>query len=203
MIKENKVIKEFSNWVFPILGAFLIASLINSKVFARVQVQQSSMENTLYSSQQLIVDKFNYNFAKPKRGDIIIFLENEQRGTIIDDTVVFVDNIKSIFKSTNNDTDTGKRLVKRIIGIPGDEVNIKDGYVYVNGEKINEPYAKGQTFSDEGKYPIKVTTNSLFVLGDNRAVSKDSRAFGLINYKQVEGKAVFRVFPFNKIGSIK
>lgn len=199
MIKKNKIIKEIRNWVFPILGAVLIASLINSKVFARVQVQQSSMENTLYSSQQLIVDKLTYNFAGPKRGDIIIFLENEQRGTIIDDTVIFFNNIKSLLKNTDED----KRLVKRVIGVPGDEVNIKDGYVYINGEKLNEPYVKGETFNQELSLPINVPANKLFVLGDNRPVSKDSRAFGLINYNQVEGKAVFRVFPFNKIGSIK
>ncbi|MBU3143689.1 signal peptidase I [Clostridium sp. CF012] len=198
-MKKNKIIKEIRNWVFPILGAFLIASLINSKVFARVQVEQGSMENTLYSGQQLIVDKLIYNVAMPKRGNIIIFLEDEQKGTIIDDTAIFVNNIKSRFENTDKD----RRLVKRIIGIPGDEVNIKDGYVYVNGEKLDEPYAKGQTFSDEDKYPIKVTTNKLFVLGDNRTVSIDSRAFGLVNFNQVEGKAVFRVFPFNKIGAIK
>jgi signal peptidase I len=199
VIKKNKIIKEIRNWIFPILGAFLIASLINSKVFARVQVQQKSMENTLYSNQQLIVDKLSYNFSRPKRGDIIIFLEYEQRGTIIDDTVIFVNNIKSLFKNTDED----KRLVKRVIGVPGDEVNIKDGYVYVNDEKLNEPYVKGETFTQELTFPITVPDNKLFVLGDNRQVSKDSRAFGLINYNQVEGKAIFRVFPFNKIGAIK
>ena len=199
MIGKSKIIKEVRNWVFPILGAFFMAALINSRVFARVQVQQSSMENTLYSSQQLIVDKLSYNFIKPKTGDIIIFLENEQRGSIIEDTLVFTNNIKSIFKNI----DVDKRLVKRIIGIPGDEVNIKEGYVYLNGEKLNETYVKGQTFSEELKLPIVVPVNKLFVLGDNRPVSKDSREFGLINYNQVEGKAVFRVFPFNKIGVIK
>lgn len=199
MIKNNKVIKGIRNWIFPILGAFLIASLINSKVFARVQVQQSSMENTLYSSQQLIVDKLTYNFAGPKRGDIIIFLENQQRGTVIDDTVIFVKNIKSLFENTDKD----KRLVKRVIAVPGDEVNIKDGYVYVNGEKLNEPYVKGETFNQELTLPINVPANKLFVLGDNRTVSKDSRAFGLVDYNQVEGKAVFRIFPFNKFGTIK
>ena len=199
MIKSNQIIKEIRNLIFPILGAFLIASLINSKVFARVQVQQESMENTLYGDQQLIVDKLSYNFARPKRGDIIIFLENGQTGTIIEDTAIFLNNIKSVFKNTEQD----KRLVKRVIGIPGDEVSIKDGYVYVNGEKLNESYVKGQTFSDEEKYSIRVTANKLFVLGDNRPISRDSRTFGLINYNQVEGKAVFRVFPFNKIGALK
>jgi signal peptidase I len=93
--------------------------------------------------------------------------------------------------------------MKKNIGIPGDEVNIKEGYVYINGEKLNETYVKGQTYSEELILPIVVPVNKLFVLGDNRPVSKDSREFGLINYNQVEGKAVFRVFPFNKIGVIR
>jgi signal peptidase I len=199
MTKNKKLIKEINNWTLSILSGLLMAALINSKVFATVIVKQSSMENTLYSSQKLILDKLSYNFVEPKRGDIIIFLENEQRGTIIDDTAMFINNIKSKVKNT----DVDKRLVKRVIGIPGDLINIKDGYVYINGEKINEPYAKGQTFSGELNLPINVPNDKLFVLGDNRTVSRDSREFGLINYNQVEGKAVFRIFPFNEIGHIK
>lgn len=199
MIKKKVLIKEIKNWTFSILGAFIIAVILNSNVFATVLVQQRSMENTLYNSQKLVLDKLSYNFVKPSRGDIIIFLKNKQRGTIIDDAAMFVNDIKSPSKNT----DKSKRLVKRIIGIPGDEVNIKDGYVYVNGNKINEPYVKGETFSHELKFPIKVSENKLFVLGDNRPVSEDSRSFGLINYNQVEGKAVFRVFPFNEMGTIK
>ena len=199
MIDKKKIVIEISNWILSILGAFFILALFNSKVYANVNVLQSSMENTLYSGQQLIIDKLSYNFVEPKRGDIVIFLENRQRGTIIEDTLNLVDNIKSIFQSTHKDV----RLVKRVIGIPGDEVNIKDGCVYINGEKIDEPYIKGQTFSQELKFSINVPNDKLFVLGDNRPVSKDSRYFGLINYNQLEGRAVFRVFPLDKIGAVK
>lgn len=92
------------------------------------------MENTLFNNQQLIVDKLSYNFEKPERGDIIIFLEGEEKGTIVDETLEIIDNIASRF---DNDKYNNKnnRLVKRVIGIPGDEVDIKDGYVYLNGKK--------------------------------------------------------------------
>lgn len=155
-----------------------MAALINSKVFATVIVEQRSMENTLYSGQKLILDKLSYNFVEPKRGDIIIFLENEQTGTIIDDTVMFINNIKSKIENT----DVDKRMVKRVIGIPGDQINIKDGYVYINGEKLNEPYTKDQTFSGERNLPINVPNYKLFVLGDNRTVSRDSRKFYFEQY---------------------
>lgn len=201
MSNKKKVLTEIKSWIFSILGAFFIVVLLNSKVFARVQVQQSSMESTLFSNQQLIVDKLSYNFTEPKRGDIIIFLENKQKGSIIDDSLMFINHIKSLLLNTN--IDKKELLVKRVIGVPGDEVNIKDGYVYINGQRLNEPYVKEQTVIKELKLPIRVGENKLFVLGDNRPVSKDSRVFGLIDYKQVEGKALYRIFPLNKIGAVK
>lgn len=199
MIEKKKIIKEIRGWSFSILGAFFIVVLLNNKVFAKVKVEQRSMENTLYSGQQLIIDKLTYNFAEAKRGDIIIFLKYGEKGTLVDEAVMVANNIKSLFQEVDKD----ERLVKRVIGIPGDEVDIREGYVYVNGEKLNESYAKGETFSAEIEFPINVPDNKLFVLGDNRPMSEDSRAFGLINYNQVEGKVAFRVFPLNKIGTIK
>jgi signal peptidase I len=159
------------------------------------------MENTLFTAQQLIEDKLSYNFIKPKRGDIIIFLENGEKDTIVKDVLKTADNIVSIF-SSNRSSEESSLLVKRVIGTAGDEVDIRDGYVYINGNKLEETYVKGETFPRELQFPIKVEENKLFVLGDNRTVSKDSRTFGLIDIKQVEGKAVYRVYPFNQMGKI-
>lgn len=114
---------------------------------------------------------------------------------------MFINHIKSLLLNTN--IDKKELLVKRVIGVPGDEVNIKDWYVYINGQRLNEPYVKEQTVIKELKLPIRVGENKLFVLGDNRPVSKDSRMFGLIDYKLVEGKAIYRIFPLNKIGAVK
>jgi signal peptidase I len=203
MKEKNRIIKEIGSWIFSLLAAFLIVTVLNSKVFAKVQVQQSSMENTLFPNQQLIIDKLSYNFAAPKRGDIIIFLENDQKGTIVDDTLRTVGDILSIFSYDKRGNEKNARLVKRVIGVPGDEIDIKDGYVYVNEEKLEEYYIKGETISGKFKLPAKIGENKLFVLGDNRRVSKDSREFGLIDFKQVEGKAIYRVYPFNNVGKIK
>lgn len=199
---ENRaLVKEIRSWIFSILIAFCLAILINSKVSAKVLVQQNSMENTLFNNQQLIIDKLSYNFSEPERGDIIIFLEGEKRGGIIDNALGAIESISSLF---NNDDTKGKdnRLVKRVIGVSGDEVDIKEGYVYLNGERLEEPYVKGETFSGELNLPVKIGDNKLFVLGDNRMVSRDSREFGLIDINQVEGKAIFRIYPFNQMGRI-
>ncbi len=131
---KRKVKKEIESWIFSILGAILIAGLVNSKVFAKVQVQQSSMENTLFTNQQLIVDKLSYNFVEPKKGDIIIFHENKEKGTIAEDTLEMVDNIISKFNNNKTDIEEDDRLIKRVIGVPGDEVDIKDGYLYLNAK---------------------------------------------------------------------
>ncbi|EPY2276469.1 signal peptidase I [Clostridium sporogenes] len=200
---KRKVKKEIESWIFSILGAILIAGLVNSKVFAKVRVQQNSMENTLLTNEQLVVDKLSYNFAEPKKGDIIIFHENKEKGTIAEDTLDMVDNIISIFNNNNDSIEKDDRLIKRVIGIPGDEIDIKDGHLYLNGKKLEESYVKGETIEREFKLPIKVSENKLFVLGDNRMISKDSRMFGLIDYKQVEGKAIYRVYPFNHVGKVK
>ena len=126
------------------------------------------------------------------------FMKCEGKESIRDYTSEFFNNIILVGNS-----DDKSRLVKRVIGIAGDEVNIKDGCVYINDEKIDESYVKGETVNRDIKLPIIVGENQLFVLGDNRVVSKDSRTFGLIDCKQVEGKVMVRVFPFNRISSVK
>lgn len=204
MVKNKKIMKEIRSWILSVLVALCIVSVVNSKVFAKVQVQQSSMENTLYNNQQLIVDKFSYNFTSPERGDIIIFLRDEEKGNIIEDTMELVKSVGG-----NNDFAERTRLVKRVIGIPGDEVDIKDGKVYLNGEELNKTYIKGKTNEADGikemdvKFPIIVEEDKLFVLGDNREGSKDSRHFGLIDNNQVEGKVKFRVYPFDEMGTVE
>lgn len=199
---NKKFIIEIRSWVLSVLIAFVIVVFFNSEVFAKVIVQQSSMENTLFSNQQLIVDKLSYKSEDPKRGDIIIFLENDEKGTIADEALRIIEDIASIFNHNKKYDCKGNRLVKRVIGVAGDEIDIKNGFVYVNGNKIEEPYVKGETETREFNLPVMVGRNKLFVLGDNRMVSKDSRKFGLIDIKQVEGKAIYRVYPFNSFGKI-
>ncbi|MDF2945316.1 MAG: lepB [Herbinix sp.] len=198
----KNILKELRSWIFIILIVLVAALLINSKLFAKYIVEQSSMEDTLFHDQHVFVDKLSYYIGEPKRGDIIIFLEGEEKGTILNDTIRTFDGIVAAFDKEKKE-DKHKRLVKRVIGVAGDEVDIIDGYVYVNGEKLEEPYVKGETLLDDFKLPVTVEEDKLFVLGDHRTVSVDSRDFGLIDLNQVEGKAVFRVYPFNQVGRIR
>ena len=197
MIK--RVVREFRSITITITGSIILLSLINTKVFAMAKVQQKSMENTLHSGEKLLVDKLSYNFITPKRGDIVIFLKDEEKGNLIEESYTYIKEVISL----NNISDSRIRYVKRVIGIPGDEINIESGNVYVNGEKLNESYIKGETYGRDISFPVIVGEEELFVLGDNREVSKDSRDFGTIKIGQVEGRANFRAFPIEKIKSLK
>lgn len=196
---KKDLLKEIRSLGLTIIASIILVSIINTKVFAMAKVQQSSMENTLYSGEKLFVDKLSYSFTYPKRGDIIIFLKDEEKGNFIEESYSYIKGIVSL----NNITDTRIRYVKRVIGIPGDEINIESGNVYLNGEKLNEYYIKGETYDREISFPLTVGEGELFVLGDNREGSRDSRDFGTIKIEQVEGRANFIVFPLEKIKKLK
>ena len=110
-----------------------------------------------------------------------------------------------IIFETNLKTDAGdeKLLIKRVIGLPGDVVSIKEGKVYVNGNMIDDSYTKDQ-FTNGELEDVVVPENKLFCLGDNRMVSVDSRStdVGFVDYEQIIGKAVFRIYPFKDFGTI-
>lgn len=198
-MKFKTLIKESKGIAITVVGSLIVASLINTKVFAMAKVEHESMENTLYSDERLLLDKLSYNFENPQRGDIIVFINNEEKGNLLEESYIFMKEVASLKQIT----DTRVRYVKRVIGVAGDEVDIRNGYVYVNGEKLDEAYAKGETYNKNISLPLKVNEDELFVLGDNREVSEDSRSFGVIKIRQVEGRALLRVSPMDRFGPIE
>ena len=97
------------------------------------------------------------------------------------------------------ESDDNEKIIKRVIGMPGDTVAIKNGDIYINDEKIEDEYAYGET-SDYDR--ITLGDDEYFILGDNRLISKDSRYFGPVKEKDIKGKVIFRIFPFSKFGKI-
>lgn len=170
-------------WIRDIVVAIVIAGIILTFVKPTI-VKERSMEPTLHNNDYLFISKQAYKLlGEPKHGDIIVF-------------------------HTNLETEEGheKMLIKRIIGLPGDTVEIFNGQVYVNGEMlqedyINEPYTNSH---DAGTY-FEVPEGYVFALGDNRGVSLDSRYkdVGYVAIDDIMGKAFLRLFPFNKIGIVK
>ncbi len=167
--------QEFLEYLQIFVIAGIIAFLITGFVAQPFLVDGSSMEPTLHNGQRLLVNKFLYRFALPREGDIVVFrYPGDQR----------------------------LRFIKRVVGVPGDRVLIRDSHVYVNGRRLAEEYLGGiKTYGDFG--PVKVSAGRLFVLGDNRNNSKDSRYpdVGLVPVGNVVGKAFFVYWPVNDMGS--
>jgi signal peptidase I len=174
---SHPVLRVVLNCVVCIAAALLLSILITKFVAHHTSVEGSSMENTLKSGDQLIVEKLSYYFSEPKRFDVIVFPYSK--------------NVS---------------YIKRIIGLPGETIKIEDGTIYINGEVLTEHYGKEQIenpglAADE----ILLGEDEYFVLGDNRNASVDSRKaeVGTIKRSEIQGKAWLRFYPFDSIGVVK
>lgn len=169
--------KELIEWAEAIIIAVVLALIIRTFVFNIVMVDGDSMLPTLNDRDRLIVWKLGYT---PKQGDIIIFRPEAHKNT---------------------------PYVKRVIAVPGQtvEIDFSKGIVKVDGEVLEEDYIYQRTKNPGNiDFPITVEPNTVFVLGDNRNNSRDSRFkdVGLVSYDSIMGKAVCRIWPFNRFGSI-
>ncbi|HHY44576.1 MAG TPA: signal peptidase I [Firmicutes bacterium] len=157
-----------------VLIALLIAILVRAFVIERFLVDGPSMEPTLWDSQSLLVNKLAYKFSKPKRGDVVVF---------------------------RYPLDPSRDYVKRCVAVGGDTVEMRLGRLYVNGLLKEEPYVRFP-----GLYEMKSITvpeDCIFVLGDHRTNSEDSRMFGPVKLSLVKGKAVFIIWPLKDMGAIR
>ncbi len=168
--------KEIREWLETLLMTILLAVLIKMFVFDFIQVDGNSMLPTLNHQDRLLTGKFEYLVQKPTKGEIVVFK---------------CPNDKRYF------------FIKRVIATENDTIEIKNGQVIVNEEVCNEPYILEKTMNDFSKRLVPKDT--IFVLGDNRNNSKDSRHedIGAISLKLVKGKAMMRVWPSNNFGKIK
>ncbi len=191
--------REILDLIKVIVIALLITNFLNIFVFTLSQVRQSSMETTLISGDQLIVEKLSYTFGAPKTGDIIVFIKDPVDPSIGARFVRLYEDMAAKFFRKEGNT----RLVKRVIGVPGDEINIQDGKVFVNGQELPEAYAQQPTYPKSSmQYPFVVPAGQYFVMGDNRGMSYDSRDFGCIQREQIDGRVWIRFWPLNKLGGV-
>jgi signal peptidase I len=178
--KEGKHYRIMKEWIRDILIAVAVAVLIMQFIKPTI-VKEQSMEPTLYANNYIFLSKQQYTFSDVKNGQIIVF-------------------------SSDMETDAGakKLLIKRVIGIPGDTVAIADGAVYLNGAPISEDYIM-EPFTTGFIEEMEIPEGKVFVMGDNRQHSLDSRdvRVGLVSTDNIVGMAVFRVFPFNQFGRLK
>ncbi|ADK14362.1 MULTISPECIES: signal peptidase I [Clostridium] len=169
--------KELLDLGKSILVAIIAAFLIITFVFETVSVDGHSMDPTLNNKDRLIVEKVSYYFRAPKPGDIVV--------------IKYPANPK-------------EKFIKRVVAVGGDKVKIENGKLYVNDVAKNEPYILEPMVTGDFN-EVTVPNNTVFVLGDNRNNSRDSRFsdVGFVNYKLVVGRAAFRIYPFSRFGTLK
>ena len=206
--KEFNLAKEIWEWVYTLAIAIIIALLIKGFIFDIVRVDGSSMFPTLVNNDRLIVTKLGY---KPEQGDIIILdSEYKNREEYYDKLAASKDKdeltvIDKLFaRGSMPDNLKKKYYVKRIIAMPGQTIDLVDGKVYVDGTPLDEPYYDGTTVSIDPtvEYPITVDDDCVFVMGDNRNHSKDSRSseLGQVPYDAILGKSQVRIWPLTDMG---
>lgn len=156
-----------------LLPALVIVLVINTFIAQATRVDGLSMTPNLQDGERLIIEKLTYRIHPPERGDIVVL---------------------------DPPSHTGIPLIKRVIGLPGEVIAVQEGHVLINGEVLPEPYLPEPT---RGTYPPRlVPEGHVFVMGDNRSASNDSRAFGPIAYEHIVGKAWLRYWPFDQIGLV-
>lgn len=175
-----------------LLVAFLLAFLLRTFVVQVFFIPSESMTPTLEVNDRIIVEKITYRFREPRRGEIVVF-ESDARETP-DDASTVGQIVRGVGQFLGIVPANARDFVKRVIGLPGDEILIEDGTVIVNGEPIDEPYVINEDRSDQG--PFVVPEGQLFFLGDNRPNSADSRSsLGYVALDQVVGRAVLILWP--------
>lgn len=207
--KEEKksLAREIMEWIVCIVIAFLIALFIKYFLFTPTLVMQESMTPNILNGERVLINRTVRTFnGEYKRGDIITF--EAPTSLLSGDEIIAnfkeVDGLIESFKYYV--IEWGKTsYIKRVIGLPGEHVQIQGGYVYINGERLQEDYLDEsvRTYVSEGGIDdFIVPDDCIFAMGDNRDGSSDCRIFGCIPMDKIEGRVTIRIWPLNKFGKI-
>ncbi len=175
VVSIHSLRKEIRVWTRDLLIAIGLALVIIVFLYQPVKVEGTSMAPLLSDQERIFINKFVYRFEPIQRGDVVVFWYP---------------------------LDRTKSFIKRVVGLPGETVEIRQGAVYVNGKVVPEPYVPPQyeDLSDFG--PVRVPRDSYFVMGDHRVSSNDSRVFGPVASRFIYGRAVFAYWPVDHFGSL-
>src|ERR1700722_13425729 len=167
--------RELRSWARDLIVALGLAMIIIVFFYQPVKVEGTSMAPLLSDQERIFINKFVYHFETIRRGDVVVFWYP---------------------------LDHSKSFIKRVVGLPGDMVEIRHGNVYINGRELQEPYVPPRFVDFSGYGPVRIPDDEYFVMGDHRVSSNDSRVFGPVPGDFIYGKAVFAYWPWNHFGSI-
>jgi len=163
-------------WLRDIIISVVVSYFIITFLYQPVKVEGTSMAPWLHDQDRLVINKFEYDFEKIKRNDVVVFYYPR---------------------------DTRLSYIKRVIALPGDTIYIDDGQVFVNGKPIVEPYVPENYRDVSSMGPLLVPEGEYFVMGDHRSISSDSRDFGPVDRELIYGKAAFVYWPMEQVGVVR
>jgi len=163
-------------WLRDLILSLLLAFVVIVFLYQPVQVEGTSMMPRLVNHERIFINKFVYRFESIRRGDIVVF---------------------------QYPLDPSKSYIKRVVGLPGEWVEIRDGVVYIDGRQLREPYIPPTYLDHDSSSAIYDEPDHYFVLGDHRESSNDSRVWGTVDRRFIYGKAVFVYWPFSQMGSLE
>jgi signal peptidase I len=163
-------------WVRDFIISVMASFFIITFLYQPVKVEGTSMQPELRDQDRLFINKFAYSFEKISRGDVVVFYYPR---------------------------DTQKSYIKRVIALPGDDIRIDDGRVYVNGQRVDESYVPRRFRDSRSMANMIVPPDEYFVMGDHRSISSDSRDFGPVTRKLIYGKAAFIYWPADNVGVVR
>lgn len=178
--KKSSVLGSFTEFVIVVAVAIALAWFITNFVVKPYEIPSESMEDTIMTGDRVLSERISYLGTSPAQGDIVTFTDVE---------------------------DSSRVLIKRVIAVAGQQVDLKDGSVYVDGSKLDEPYTDDKqslplASGHDVSYPYTVPEGYIWVMGDNRTNSSDSRYFGAVPVANVTGHAFFRYWPLERIGPL-
>lgn len=187
---NRSTIRNLLEWAAVIVGAVLIALVVRTFVFQTFWIPSASMADTLAVDDRVLVNKLSYRFGDVKRGDVVVF------------------------KRPPNETGSIDDLIKRVVALPGERVSIRDGSVFVDDQRLDEPYTDGlpteprvgcgagDTSGIDTRAGLEIPEGHVLVLGDNRVDSSDGRCFGPIDEDLIVGRAFVVIWPPSKVGGL-
>lgn len=179
--RAESSVRNTIEWLAVIVIAILLAVLIKTFVIQAFKIPSASMEPTLMPGDRVVVNKLSYRMHDVNRGDVIVFSRPPRAPSGPEDP---------------------EQLIKRVIGLPGDTVTARDGQVYINDKRLVEPYLPKGTPTYDIDNPVKIPEGQLWVMGDNRTNSGDSRVFGPIESSSIVGRAFFIIWPPGRFNAL-
>jgi signal peptidase I len=182
--------------------AILLAVVFKTFLVAAFYIPSGSMESTLNVSDRVLVEKVSYRFGDVQNGDVVVFVHDDPGLEPAGPSNPIARFFSSLGQAIGLVPPSDRDFIKRVVGVPGDEITCRDGRLVRNGKPVDEPYLD-PAVTTEGCKTTTVQPGQLYVMGDNRSNSQDSRSFGVIDRSDVVGRAFVRIWPLTHVGWLR